>query len=41
MDSGKQFGHMNITSRKMTEEGAMKKEEERLGIYRQNHGRNN
>lgn len=41
VDSGKQFGHMNITSRKMTEEGAMKKEEERLDTYRQNHSGNN
>ena len=28
-ESGKNFGHMNITSRKMTETGAMKKEEKR------------
>lgn len=36
-DSGKTFGHMNVTSRKMTEEGAKKKEAERLATYRDNH----
>ena len=35
--SGKKFSHMKIISRKMTEAGAMKKEEERLDTYRQNH----
>ncbi len=39
-DSGKSFSHMNITSRSMTEEGAMKKETTRLKTYRRNQGRN-
>lgn len=39
-DSGKKFGHMSITSRRMTEEGAMKKEESRLKTYRKNNGKN-
>ncbi len=39
-NSGKKFGHMNITSRRMTEEGAMKKEENRLETYRKNSGKN-
>ena len=38
--SGKNFGHMNVTSRKMTETGAMKKEGERLSTYRKNQGKN-
>ena len=40
-ESGKKFGHMNITSRKMTEEGAKKKEAERLAQYRKNHKNKN
>lgn len=39
-DAGKKFGHMNVTSKKMTEDGAMKKEEDRLAIYRKNQGKN-
>ena len=39
-ESGKNFGHMNITSRKMTEDGAKKKEAGRLETYRQNQGKN-
>jgi predicted GIY-YIG superfamily endonuclease len=39
-DSGKNFGHMHVTSRKMTEKGAMKKEAERLEKYRKNQGQN-
>lgn len=39
-DSGKDFGHLKITSRKMTEKGAKKKEEERLATYRKNRGKN-
>ena len=40
VEAGKEFSHMKITSRRMTEEGAMKKEEERLKTYRQNQGVN-
>ncbi|NRB64676.1 MAG: GIY-YIG nuclease family protein [Saprospiraceae bacterium] len=40
LDAGKKFGHMNITSKKMTEGGAMKKEAERLATYRKNQGKN-
>ena len=39
-DSGKKFGHMNVTSRRMTEDGAMKKEESKLKTYRKNNGKN-
>ncbi len=39
-EAGKQFGHMNITSRHMTEDGAKKKEQERLKTYRKNQGEN-
>jgi predicted GIY-YIG superfamily endonuclease len=39
-DAGKKFGHMNITSRRMTDEGAKKKEAERLKTYRKNQGDN-
>jgi predicted GIY-YIG superfamily endonuclease len=39
--SGKNFSKMNITSRKMTEEGAMKKESSRLDTYRKNHSGSN
>ena len=37
---GKKFGRMNVTSRKMTEDGAKKKEAERLATYRRNQGEN-
>lgn len=37
---GKQFSHMNVTSRCMTEEGAKKKETERIETYRKNQGKN-
>lgn len=37
---GKKFGHMKITSRKMTDEGAKKQETERLVRYRKNQGKN-
>ena len=39
-ENGKKFGHMNVTSRRMTEAGAMKKEAERIETYRKNHGKN-
>ncbi|MEW8417175.1 MAG: GIY-YIG nuclease family protein [Candidatus Thiodiazotropha endolucinida] len=39
-EDGKKFGHMNVTSRRMTEDGAKKKETERLATYRKNQGRN-
>ena len=38
-EEGKKFGHMNITSRRMTENGAKKKEKERLETYRKNQGK--
>ncbi len=38
--AGKSFGNMNVTSRKMTEAGAMKKEKEKLETYRKNQGKN-
>ena len=38
--NGKKFTSMKTTSRCMTEEGAKKKEEERLKTYRKNHGKN-
>jgi len=38
--AGKKFGHMNVTSRRMTDEGAKKKEAERLETYRKNQGDN-
>lgn len=37
---GKKFGHMKVTSRRMTEGGAKQKEVERLSTYRQNQGKN-
>ncbi len=40
-DEGKTFGHMNVTSRKMTEEGAKKKETENLATFRKTHGGKN
>ncbi len=39
-DEGKQFSHMNITSRRMTDEGAKQKESDRLEAYRKNQGKN-
>ncbi|NQT63581.1 MAG: GIY-YIG nuclease family protein [Candidatus Marinimicrobia bacterium] len=39
-DQGKKFGHMNVTSRKMTDDGAKKKESEKLATYRKNQGKN-
>ncbi|WP_419592785.1 GIY-YIG nuclease family protein, partial [Thiolapillus sp.] len=39
-EDGKKFGHMNVTSRRMTEDGAKKKETDRLATYRKNQGRN-
>ena len=39
-DEGKRFGHMNVTSRRMTEDGATKKEADRLATYRKNQGKN-
>ncbi|MFD2177757.1 MULTISPECIES: GIY-YIG nuclease family protein [Veronia] len=38
---GKDFSKMEITSRKMTEDGAMKKEADRLKTYRKNHKNKN
>ena len=40
LSAGKEFGHMNITSRRMTSDGAKKKEEDRLQAFRKNQGRN-
>ncbi len=37
-DEGKRFSKMRITSRKITEEGAKKKEAESLERYRRGHG---
>ncbi len=37
---GKNFGSMNVTSRRMTEDGAKRKEAERLATYRKNQGIN-
>ncbi len=39
-DGGKRFGHMNVTSRRMTEDGATKKEADKLATYRKNQGKN-
>ena len=39
-DEGKRFTRMQITSRRMTEEGAETKEAEQLKDYRRNHGKN-
>ena len=39
-NDGKSFTNMNITSRKMTDDGAKKKETERLQTYRKNQGQN-
>lgn len=40
-DDGKRFTGMKITSRKMTEDGAQKKESEALETYRKGHGGKN
>ncbi|CAK3496129.1 GIY-YIG domain-containing protein [Vibrio crassostreae] len=40
-DAGKKFTKMNVTSRKMTEAGALKKEAARLETYRKNHSAKN
>lgn len=37
---GKKFGHLKVTSRRMTEDGAKKKEAEQLATYRKNQGKN-
>lgn len=39
-EDGKKFGRMNVTSRRMTEEGAKKKETKRIETYRKNQGKN-
>ena len=40
-DNGKRFTHLKVTSRRMTEEGAQRKESEDLAKYREGHkGRN-
>ena len=39
-NEGKEFGHLRVTSRRMTEAGAMKKESKRLATYRKNQGKN-
>ena len=39
-DQGKKFGHMKVTSRKMTPDGAKKAEEKRLKSFREYQGRN-
>ncbi len=38
-DEGKQFSHLNVTSNRMTVEGAKQKESDRLETYRRNQGR--
>ena len=38
---GKNFNTMKVTSRKMSSNGAMKKEASRLDTYRKNHGGSN
>ena len=41
LDDGKRFTHFKITSRRMTEKGAQRKESEDLARYREGHkGRN-
>jgi len=40
LDDGKRFSHMLITTRKMTEDGAKKRETDRLYTYRKNQGKN-
>lgn len=39
--AGKQFDSLKVTSRKMTEEGAMNKETENLETYRKGHNGSN
>lgn len=39
-DAGKKFGSINVTSKKMTDDEAKKKEAERLATYRKNQGKN-
>lgn len=39
-EQGKKFGNMVITSKKMTSEGAHRKESDRLATYRRNQGKN-
>ena len=40
-ESGKEFSHIKPVSRRMTEEGAQKKEQEMLEKYRKGHGGKN
>ncbi len=40
-DAGKKFTKLTVTSRKLTEEGAMKKETEALKTFRKGHGGKN
>ena len=40
-DSGKRFTHMKVTSRRMSQEGADKKEDRELVAYRRTHKGNN
>ena len=40
-DQGKHFSNLNVTSRRMTPEGAKAKEAEQLESYRRNHGGRN
>lgn len=37
---GKRFSHLNVTSRRMTEDGAKQQETSRLATYRRNQGKN-
>ncbi len=39
-DDGKKFDRMDVTSRRMTKDGATKKETDRLATYRKNQGEN-
>ena len=39
-NEGKKFGHLRVTSVRMTEAGAKEKESKRLATYRKNQGRN-
>jgi len=39
-NEGKKFSNMKITSKRMTEKGAKKKEEDRIKTYRRSHGKN-
>jgi predicted GIY-YIG superfamily endonuclease len=40
-DEGKRFTHMTVTSRRMTKDGAEKKEADALESYRRSHGGKN